>query len=176
MADVEIYALCCPDSGEVRYIGKANNSSARLERHICDMKRRDYPVYMWLRKLIANNKKPVLVIVETAPADAWQDAEKRIIAKHRESGRLLNIADGGDEPHCSKQQRAENGRNAAIARTSTPEKAKVQAMKHKGNSIVRWLKESGQWDGERGMRIRKAMQRLARADSRYQQWEVKCEL
>ncbi len=41
----------------------------------------------------------------------WQSVERLAISDARASGvRLLNVADGGDEPYCSKEVRAANAR------------------------------------------------------------------
>jgi hypothetical protein len=106
----EIYALCDPESGDIRYIGKANNAAKRLAGHIRESKRRDTPVYRWIRKLGGKSLVPAMVVLETVPSDDWKSAEKRLIASHRLSGtRLLNVAEGGDEPFCPHEVRVRNG-------------------------------------------------------------------
>ncbi len=108
----EIYGLFDPISGELRYIGKANSSAVRLRTHLRDCKRRSTPVYLWMRELVA---PPVLKVLEQAKN--WKEAEKRLIAHHREIGaNLLNLAPGGNEPYCSKEIRAQNGRDNAQSR------------------------------------------------------------
>ena len=52
MEKVEIYALLCPNTKDVRYIGKANDSEKRLKSHIRDSRRRNTPVYCWIKKLL----------------------------------------------------------------------------------------------------------------------------
>src|SRR5690606_10935634 len=106
----EIYALIDPVTDEVRYIGKANDSVMRLKSHIRDAKRRDYPVYRWINKLIGNGLMPIVKVL--AITDNWQEEEKRIIKHHKEIGcKLLNVAEGGDQPYCSIEQRKKNGAN-----------------------------------------------------------------
>lgn len=115
VAPVAIYALTDPATGEIRYIGKANKPEARLKTHLRDAKRRSTPVYCWLRKLAAQGAQPVMRVLEWS-CD-WVEAERRLIAQHREAGaRLLNVAEGGNEPACSKAQRAINGAAAAAKR------------------------------------------------------------
>ena len=112
---VAIYALADPATGEIRYIGKANKPEERLKTHLRDAKRRSTPVYCWLRKLAAQGAQPVMRVLEWS-CD-WVEAERRLIAQHREAGaRLLNVAEGGNEPACSKAQRAINGAVAAAKR------------------------------------------------------------
>lgn len=126
----EIYALTDPDSGEVRYIGKANCSSARLVSHLRDAVTRDTPVYRWVRKLHRAGKVPSLQVLACCIGDDWKAAERRLIAEYRARGvRLLNVAEGGDEPFCSPEVRASNGRAVARARVSTPQRKRFYELK-----------------------------------------------
>jgi hypothetical protein len=118
---IEIYALCDPATGEIRYIGKANDSEKRLKGHIRDSRRRNTPVYCWIRKLLSSGKFPKMIVLERPRPTEWKDSEARLIAQHK-SKRLLNVATGGDEPFCPKEVRAANGRKNAKAIHSDPEK------------------------------------------------------
>jgi hypothetical protein len=114
MADAaEIYALCDPDTGETRYIGKAKCSTLRLKRHLSDRTRLKYPVYNWINKLAVSGKRPSMKVLELA--NDWREAERRLIAKARADGcRLLNVAEGGDEPHCSPENRTANAKKMNV--------------------------------------------------------------
>lgn len=125
---VEIYALCHPLTGEIRYIGKANNTTKRLASHIRDSRRRDTPVYRWIRKLIKEGLAPVAKVLELCDG-SWQEVEIRLISKYKETGRLLNVALGGDQPFCPLEVRQENARRVTIARVSTPLKAELYHLK-----------------------------------------------
>jgi len=113
---VEIYGLTCPETGRVRYVGKANDSVKRFKSHTRDARRteRKTPVYCWFRSLAVEGKQPGMVVLETVPhGEDWRQVEMRLIAEHRALGKMLNVADGGDEPHCPTKVRAGNGvRNA----------------------------------------------------------------
>lgn len=111
---VQMYALCCPDSGDVRYIGKAACAKKRLSSHLRDAHRRNTPVYCWIKSLAARGLTPTLKVLDAqVPTEDWGSVEIRLIAEGRERGdRLLNVADGGDQPHCSRQTRVQNGRNS----------------------------------------------------------------
>lgn len=138
-----IYALCCPDSGEVRYIGKADNPSARLGTHLRDAARRDYPCYRWIRKLMASGLKPSMVILSEHGGDDWAAAEVAAIASYRLAGaRLLNVADGGDQPHVTKEQRAVNGRKVARSVHDDAEKKKTWALKRGAGETLKWLEKN----------------------------------
>ena len=108
---VEIYSLSCPITGEVRYIGKANDSVKRLASHLRDMKTRKTPVYNWIRKVVTNGGVPVLNVLHVcSESEDWRTIEREYIAKYRASNsRLMNVADGGDEPYCPTETRAKNG-------------------------------------------------------------------
>lgn len=110
MPDVcEIYALKDPESGEIRYIGKANDSEKRLRSHLRDAKRRMTPVYCWIQKLAKDGKTPKLEVLLFCQKDAWPEYERILIAEYRVGGaRLLNVADGGDEPAITTEQRRAN--------------------------------------------------------------------
>lgn len=47
----------------------------------------------WLR-----SNRCSLRILEWVEPSAWQEAERRLIARHRSNGQLLNVADGGNQP------------------------------------------------------------------------------
>ena len=110
-----IYGLFDKD-GCLRYIGKANDPVKRLKGHMRETKRRRTPLYDWLAK----HGLPDMRVLEADCAD-WREAERRLIAEARKRGdRLLNLADGGDEPHCPKEVRARNGAANAKAIHSDP--------------------------------------------------------
>lgn len=104
-----IYGLTDPATGELRYIGKANDAAKRLEGHMRETRRRT-PLYDWLRKLSTQGTLPGLIILHECDGD-WREDERSLIAEARRRGdRILNVADGGDEPFCPAEVRRENGR------------------------------------------------------------------
>jgi len=124
----EIYALLEPDTGAIRYIGKARDSMQRFYRHMKDRNRRDYPVYRWINKLVSKGKSPDMIVLETS--DNWPEAERRLIELSRAKGcRLLNVAEGGNEPYCSNEQRAANGRRLVAELKASPEMTRIREMK-----------------------------------------------
>lgn len=126
----EIYALLEPSTGEIRYIGKARNSLQRFKGHMRDRVRRDYPVYRWINKLVAEGKEPDLIVLEVTPD--WQAAERRLIELSRARGcRLLNVAEGGDAPHCSTEQRSANGKKLNAALQADPRMAYIREIKRR---------------------------------------------
>lgn len=141
VATAEIYALKDPGTGEIRYIGKANDSAKRFKSHIRDSRHRNTPVYCWIRKLISQNSLPLMEVLETT--EDWKSAEIRLIAEYRKTHRLLNVADGGDEPACSKEQRAINGRTNARAIHDDPFRKKIWKLNRDMASDLKWMKDHG---------------------------------
>lgn len=120
-----IYGLLDAD-GEIRYIGKANVPLARLKTHMLDAPRRDTPVYRWIREI----GLPRMVIIAENVED-WESVERSLIAEHRAKGcRLLNVADGGEQPFCPSEVRASNGRAVSRAIHSDPARKRVWEIKH----------------------------------------------
>lgn len=111
---MDIYGLFDPRTGELRYVGKARDAQKRLKGHLSA--RRRTPLYDWIGALRALGLAPDMRVLETVAPHEWQAAERRLIARHRQTSRLLNVADGGDEPFCSKEVRSSNGRKVAASR------------------------------------------------------------
>jgi hypothetical protein len=115
-AETFIYALIDPRSDEFRYIGKANDVMARFTSHLRDSIRRDTPVYRWVRKLAALDQEPRVCTLVRLTGD-WRQVERDVISEHRAMGcRLLNVADGGDEPYCPVEVRRANALKVTAAR------------------------------------------------------------
>lgn len=127
---VDIYALTDPRTGEDRYIGKANDAAKRLKSHIRDARRRDTPVYRWIRKLGDLGLAPGVRVLGKVRVQDWPRTEALFIEKAKRQGvRLLNVAAGGDEPFCPTEVRAANGRRVAEAIHRDPFAKKVWKLK-----------------------------------------------
>lgn len=134
-----IYALLDHD-GRCRYIGKANDPQARLRSHMRDARRRDTPLYRWIRK---NGEPQMVVVVENS--EDWRRDERLVIAGLREQGeRLLNVADGGDEPYCPASTRSANGIALNVRLKAEPRLARLRALKAElGRALKRgWVGEA----------------------------------
>ena len=72
----KIYVLKCPDTNDVRYVGKTNNPEQRLKAH--NNKARDLGTYKrnWINKLREQNKKPIFEIIDEVDIEVWQEREK----------------------------------------------------------------------------------------------------
>lgn len=129
-----IYALC-DETGRIRYVGKANDPATRLKGHLRETRRRS-PLYDWLAKLRRAGHHPTLHIIERCASTDWQERERFWIAAIGDATQLLNIADGGDEPACSRETRADNGRLNAAARVSTPERRRIWFVKRQMGELL----------------------------------------
>lgn len=137
-----IYALECPESGEVRYVGKANDAAKRLAGHLRDSRRRNTPVCCWIRSLSAKGLLPQMRILETVDASEWVAAERKWIAEFRSRTiKLLNLADGGNQPSQTQEQRADGGRKAVKAREKDARSRRLwRVRKDLGDSLA-WAKK-----------------------------------
>lgn len=92
----EIYALCDPDTGEVRYLGKTEvGIRYRLQTHIADNSN-TYKA-CWIRSLKREGKKPTIVRLQIVPCAEWEAWECSWIAVLKEAGaRLTNFTDRGE--------------------------------------------------------------------------------
>ena len=92
-----IYALCDPETGKPRYVGKSNDPPARYRTHLHD--KRTSEKAKWINGLSAIGKKPLLVIYAEVRDEAWRRAEHLLIAGLREMGYdLINDDPGGTGP------------------------------------------------------------------------------
>lgn len=104
MKQAEIYGLYCPDTDELRYVGKALDAQKRFRVHLVERKL-NRPVNRWVKSLTDTGKVPVMRVLESVPYEQWEEAERRLIAKYRQTCKLLNLADGGAGPSQTKEQR-----------------------------------------------------------------------
>lgn len=144
MTRVFIYSLSCPETGRVRYIGKANSMAKRLQTHLRDSRKADRtPVRSWVKSLADRHLVPVMALVMETDAENWEADERDVIAEHRRLfSDLLNVADGGAGPQPGKAQRARGGRTAAQARVATPEARTLYEMKRDVGRELSWLKKN----------------------------------
>jgi len=144
MTKIYIYALHCPVTDEIRYIGKAKNPEKRLAGHLQETRRKT-PLYDWIEKLRKNSLTPKMLIISEANNENWKEEEINQIKLHFESGcKLLNLAKGGDEPFCSKEQRAINGRKNAMAIHSDEKKKRIWYLKKQMGESLKWMKKNNQ--------------------------------
>lgn len=71
-----IYCLKDPTDFSLKYVGKSNNPYKRYYGHIGDVKK-GYKTKKcnWIRKLLKNNLRPILEILEECGLDNWEQRE-----------------------------------------------------------------------------------------------------
>lgn len=78
-----IYALIDPITEQVRYVGKTNNISDRMKRHLGNLNvDPNKHKVNWIKKLLRQGFKPILVVLEEC-GDDWPDREKCWIKHYR---------------------------------------------------------------------------------------------
>jgi hypothetical protein len=92
--NIKIYKLIDPITNEIRYIGKTKNVLLkRYNEHISRAKQEhDSHVYCWIKKLLKDNLKPIIKLVEECNEDDWEEREKYWISFYPN---LTNISKGG---------------------------------------------------------------------------------
>lgn len=91
-----IYALCCPNSGEVRYVGKTCSPKIRLQSHLANAfngSHKNKELANWITGLHKEGFKPVFTVLENCDSNGQlRKSESSWIRKFKNSGRLFNIS------------------------------------------------------------------------------------
>jgi group I intron endonuclease len=96
---IYIYTLEHPETGEIRYIGKTSNIKRRYYQHTNTKVQKKATSHLsnWLKKLINENKKPLISILEECEYSEWVEREMYWIAQFKTWGfNLVNGSNGGD--------------------------------------------------------------------------------
>ncbi len=92
-----IYSLSDPITGEIRYIGKANNPKKRILDHIKEgeTSNKSHKI-SWVKSLISKGLIPIVEIVDEVPKSEWEFWEIYWISQFRAwKFNLTNISSGG---------------------------------------------------------------------------------
>lgn len=94
-----IYTLSDPDSGMIRYVGKTIMSlNRRLSNHLSlqSLKDKNHKNY-WIKKLIKEDKKPIIELLERVELVNWEESEIYWISQIKSWGfNLTNSTNGGN--------------------------------------------------------------------------------
>jgi len=102
-AIVYIYGLIDPNIEQLRYVGKSVNPKIRLRKHISERWKSDSHKNRWVRKLLGEDIKPRLIVIDVVPKLEWQFWEIFYIAYFKGLGiNLTNGTKGGDQPPSTK--------------------------------------------------------------------------
>lgn len=131
-----IYALTCPDTDQVRYVGKSNNPSKRLYSHLTDGRLNHR--HNWLMSLKLNGKLPKVEILDTVKIEEWPFWERHYISLYKSFGfNLLNRTDGGEGStyHNQKTRRSFSGENNPMFGKKRPDVSERLRKKLKGKTF-----------------------------------------
>lgn len=95
MSNSGIYALFCPDTARIRYVGQSSNIMLRFKQHVSNRKSDKAGGYYgnWIRSL---KSSPLLIVLELT--DDLDAREQYWISFFRRSGcRLVNTGKGGEK-------------------------------------------------------------------------------
>jgi len=143
---VYIYCLKCPDTNNVRYVGKTINSlERRLNKHMAEssLAAQNNHRTNWLRSLKNENKMPIIELLEiVAENTKWEDRERAWIALFKKNGaKLINSNDGGDGQHGRiLSQQTKNKISKSLMGHSVSEETRNKKRLKKLGSI--WSEES----------------------------------
>lgn len=94
-----IYALCEPETGKIRYVGKSNTPKTRLGTHLSGSSKHRSHLGHWLKLLVSLGKKPIVEIIDEVPNTQWEFWEREYIRVFRALGMdLVNTTEGGEAP------------------------------------------------------------------------------
>lgn len=97
---IRIYGIVCPIAGEIRYIGKTEQSlHRRLSNHFSECRKHQFShKHRWIAKCLSLGLRPTMwLLEEVGDGQEWQAREKAWIRKANELGfRLTNQTVGGD--------------------------------------------------------------------------------
>lgn len=83
---------------DIRYIGQTKvRQNVRLNHHVSEAKRRNRHVDKWIRSLLRDGIRPIMMVIEEVDTDTRFALEKTWIAEGRRLGwHLTNLTDGGE--------------------------------------------------------------------------------
>ena len=91
-----IYILQDPITDEVRYVGKSINPSRRYHSHLWSKPKVKFHSYYWIQKLLKNNLKPIITIIDETDNN-WIQLEQYWIEQFKQWGfNLTNVTNGGE--------------------------------------------------------------------------------
>jgi hypothetical protein len=135
----QIYALVCPLTEQVRYIGKADNARQRLVGHLSAIKSKHDEGHKtnWLRKVVGAGRKPGLKVLLVVPKDmSWQSMERFFIASARHfEFRLTNARGGGEGTDWINPDSRERHRAAMKEIGSRPDVREKRSVSQRGRAL-----------------------------------------
>lgn len=143
MANVKIYTLDDPITGEVKYVGKtARSLNKRYNEHLssADTNKTRNKVTCWIKSLLSKELKPTMTLVDVVGED-WIFWEQHYICLYKSFGfNLKNSSVGGEgscgfrhtEEHKSKLKIKMIGNTYALGFKQSEETCKAKSLATKG--------------------------------------------
>lgn len=141
MAISGIYGLLDPNTNELRYIGQSIDIERRYKSHLSPAHLQVHTIAgqttrknRWLKKILTQNKKPILIIIEICEKPHFEEAEKFYISYFSAIGaKLTNSTEGGEAPNGYKHSpEILQIMSERIKRAYTPELRKKVSDMRKG--------------------------------------------
>jgi group I intron endonuclease len=116
-----IYCLKYPDTGKIRYVGKANNPEKRLRVHLYEARNPKNYRQAWVKGLLQRGRLPVLEVLDEVPIVQWQFWEREYIRVFSLVGmRLVNLSIGGEGPMTGRTHSEKTKERMSKARAGKP--------------------------------------------------------
>jgi len=132
-----IYALREPDTGEIRYIGKANDLQERLRMHVEHAYIEKNHRACWVRSLLEKGKKPIIEIVDEVSFEDWAALEAAYIQFYLEEGcRLVNGTFGGEGFGILSEEVRLKIKMALKGRKISDETRRKMSLAHRGKQLT----------------------------------------
>lgn len=127
-----LYILLDPNTGLIRYLGKADNPFARFRDHCRKIRLRRTATNNWISGLVKKSQRPLMEILDEVPESEWMFWEREYIRVFRAIGiPLLNHTLGGEGGALDAESQAR--RVATITgRKQTPEHIEKVARAGRG--------------------------------------------
>jgi len=137
--NVFIYSLHDPETGHLRYVGKAENLESRLKSHLWDAIRGRSHRDNWILSLRERGLKPLQFSIAEVEESDWQLWERYYIRQAKILGfNLINGTEGGEGGRQTDEVRAKMSR-ACLGRKHSAETRKKMSLSRKGK------KHSAEW-------------------------------
>ena len=126
MQITNIYTLTDPVTGEIRYVGKANNIRQRYKAHLNKARKHQIHKKNWIELLKRKGLKPIIDVIDIVPINEWIFWETYWISQIRAWGfKLINYTNGGDGTTFGNQTSFKKGDKSWLGKSHSEESKKL---------------------------------------------------
>ena len=112
MRNVTIYALCDPDTDEIRYIGQTTNIELRYKQHLSLNVISGKRKYDWVKGLSEQSKKPTIKVLFVVPKENANDAERTAI--HNALAKGFDLVNGTENTSVARHRDVDTCTNTTV--------------------------------------------------------------